>query len=300
MNKTQVNLLATADEGRAFEVTALTGAYHFITKPAFRPQWECYDHAQIFLIQAGSGTYRTEEGEYRFAPGMMIYRPAGERSIYEWDSEHAGLAIISFICTSPAMSALPRAPFMLYGEEGATLFDLVRTATRLKAARHEISEVGGTPVPSAVYTYLFASLERFLSMVYCRLFEISLLSDESATVGREVRESALAEEVRLFLDEHVTERLTLADVCARFRVGQTALCRAFRREAGRSVMDYFIDAKLLAAKRRITRGEESFTEIAEDLGFSSVGYFSKLFHRRVGITPTEYSHRTAKRRFPRE
>lgn len=297
MNKTQHNLLATAEEGRAFSVTALTGAYHFTTKPAFRPRWECYDHAQIFLIGAGSGTYRTEEGEYRFAPGMMIYRPAGERSIYEWDGERAGLAIIDFVCTSPAMDALPREPFMLYGEESATLYDLVRTATRLKAARHEISEVGGAPVPSAVYTYLFASLERFLAMVYCRLFKISLLSDESATVGREVRESALCEDVRLFLDEHVADRLTLADVCTRFRIGQTALCRAFRREVGRSVMDYFIDAKLLAAKRRIARGEESFTEIAEALGFSSVNYFSKLFHRRVGITPTEYSRRAAKRRF---
>lgn len=298
MNNYPKSLLATAEEGRTFEVTALTGAYHFTAKPAFRPQWECYEHAQIFLIQAGSGSYRTEEGEYRFAPGMMLYRPAHERSIYEWDSERAGLAIINFVCTSPAMAALPRAPFMLYGDESATLYDLVRTATRVKAAQHEISEVGSAPVPSAVYTYMFASLERFLSMVYCRLHGIGLLLDESATAEKQQRESALAEDVRLFLDEHVTERLTLADVCTRFRIGQTALCRAFRREAGRSVMDYFIDAKLLAAKRRIARGEESFTEIAEALGFSSVNYFSKLFRRRVGITPTEYSRRAVKRRFP--
>ena len=297
MNTAPKNLLATADEGRAFCVTALTGAYHFTAKPAFRPRWECYDHAQIFLIQAGCGTYRTEEATYRFAPGMMIYRPAGERSIYEWDGDRAGLAIINFVCTSPAMGALPRAPMMLYGEESATLFDLTRTATRLKAARHEISEVGGVPVPSAVYTYLFASLERFLAMVYCRLMGIGLLPDEAATAGRDRRESALVADIRLFLDEHITDRLTLADVTARFRIGQTALCRAFRREVGQSLMDYFIDCKLMEAKRRIARGEESFTEIAEALGFSSVNYFSKLFSRRVGITPTEYSKRSEKQRF---
>lgn len=297
MNKQAPKLLATAEDGRAFHVTALAGAYHFTAKPDFRPQWECYDHAQIFLIQAGSGTYRTENATYHFSPGMMIYRPAGERSIYEWDGERAGLAIINFICNSPEMGAIPREPFLLYGEESTTLFDLMRTATRLKAARREISEVGGTPVPGAVYTYLFASLERFLAMVYCRLNGIGLLPDEAATAGRGVRESAMVDEVRLFLDEHITEQLTIADLCARFRIGQTTLCRAFRREVGQSIMDYFIDCKLLEAKRRIARGEKSFTEIAEELGFSSINYFSKLFHRRVGITPTEYSHRTAKPRF---
>ena len=283
---------------KTFEVTALTGAYHFATKPAFSPQWECYDFAQIMLILSGTGRIRIGEGEeYPFGPGMMLYRPAFFSSMYEWDGEKGGLAIIDFVCRSSAMEELPRTPLLLSGEESGALFDLVKVAVRACAG---VSRGERRAPPQAVFTYLCASLERFLSMVFCRLHGVDLLEDEVRTLSRSLQESRLVTEIRQFFAEHITEQLTVSDVCARFRMGQTALLQKFRQKTGHSLMEYFMQMKLSEAQRRIAVRDVTFTEISEELGFSSVNYFSKVFKQKTGMTPTEYSRRLSKEHFEGE
>ena len=61
-------------------------------------------------------------------------------------------------------------------------------------------------------------------------------------------------------------------------------------------MAYFGEQKIALAKYLIRSDSKSFTEIAEELGFSSVNYFSKVFKARVGISPTEFSRYVSKRR----
>jgi len=62
------------------------------------------------------------------------------------------------------------------------------------------------------------------------------------------------------------------------------------------VIEYFTELKIIEAKKKISRSAGSFTEIAEGLGFSSLNYFSKVFRAKTGMTPTEYSRYSSKRR----
>ena len=73
-------------------------------------------------------------------------------------------------------------------------------------------------------------------------------------------------------------------------------CEVFRREVGESVMGYHAACRIALAKHRIAEGAPSFTAIAEELGFSSVGYFSKAFRAHTGMSPTAYSRALSKRR----
>lgn len=294
------NTNGTIKNPKTFRVGTLDGAYHFHRKPHFAPRYECYGFTQIFLIIKGEGRYTTEGGTYRFAPGMMLYRHAGRRTIYEWESEEAELALVNFTCRSEAAAAFPDAPLMLFGEERATLLDLVKTTVRITES---YTTEGGAyahrprpDVPEAVFSFLYASLERFLSMVYCRLAGYHLLSDEAQKVGRHLEEGHLAAEVRDYLEENAHVPLTISDVCRRFHVGQTTLSAVFRREVGEGVMGYHAACRIALAKHRIAEGAPSFTAIAEELGFSSVGYFSKAFRAHTGMSPTAYSRALSKRR----
>ncbi|MBR5122895.1 MAG: helix-turn-helix transcriptional regulator, partial [Anaerotignum sp.] len=71
----------------------------------------------------------------------------------------------------------------------------------------------------------------------------------------------------------------------------------FRQKTGHSLMEYFMQMKLSEAQRRIAVRDVTFTEISEELGFSSVNYFSKVFKQKTGMTPTEYSRRLSKEHF---
>ena len=287
-------------KARTFDVSAFVTAYCFDKKPDPEPYWEKYDFAQIFMILEGKGTYTTENGVYPVEPGMMFYRPPHKRSSYAWDTDRVNFALISFVCNSPAMEGIGEKPFRLYEEESATLLDVIRTAARICEPVKENEFRSGMRVkenvPDVVISFIYSSLERFLAMIYCRLKNIDLLLDESQKVSKYMDESRLVAEVKHYLDEHISEQLTVNDICTFFGVSQTALMKKFRKETNQGLMEYFTERKINEAKRRIQKSSDSFTKIAEELGFSSVNYFSKVFKSKTGMTPTEYSRHVSKRR----
>jgi len=285
---------------KIFDVTAFISAYSFSARPSFTPRWEEYDFSQMFLILSGTGIITTDAGTYPIRPGMLVYRPAGKRSIYEWTSPDVRFALISFVCASEAMSVFEGAPFTLYEEESVSLLDLIRTGTHVCEDIHGDDVLRGMRVkegtPDVVLSFIYASMERFLAMVYCRLAGIHLLLDESQKVSTFARETRLVTEIKAYLAEHVTDRLRMEELCGHFWISQTALSRKFREETGKTVIDYFNDLKIEEAKRRIRKTPESFTEIAAALNFSSLNYFTKVFKTRTGRTPSEYSRYVSKRR----
>lgn len=285
---------------KTFDVSAFVTAYSFDRQQNKEPYWELYDFSQIFFVLEGKGTYTTENGVYPVEAGMMFYRPAHKRSSYAWETEEIKFALISFVCNSPAMEGIGEKPFRLYEEEAATLLDVIRTAARICEPVKETGDLLGMQVkdnvPDVVLSFIYASLERFLAMVYCRLKDITLLMDESQKVSRFMDESKLVSDVKKYLEEHLSEPLTVPDICTVFGVSQTALMKKFRRETDQGIMEYFTDLRIQEAKKRIQRSSDSFTVIAENLGFSSVNYFSKVFKSKTGLTPTEYSKHVSKRR----
>ncbi len=284
---------------RTFDVSALVSAYYFPYKPRFEPQWEKYEFAQIFLILSGEGTYQTENGTYHFSPGMMLYRPAHHASIYRWESADVRFGLIGLVCNSEAMEILGEAPFSLMEEEQASLLDLIRTSTRVCENLKQTDELIGMRIkpdtPDVVLDFLSASIERFLCMLYCRLQGVELLIDESQKVNKYIDKTILIESIHRYMEEHVSEQLTLADICSHFGVSPTTLMKRYREETGKGLMEAFTVKKIEEAKRLIRTTSMTFSQIAEHLGFSTPNYFSRVFRAHEGVTPTAYSKYASKR-----
>jgi AraC-like DNA-binding protein len=63
----------------------------------------------------------------------------------------------------------------------------------------------------------------------------------------------------------------------------------FKNQLGITVYNYLKHVRLEQAKPHILSGNKSITEIAEEVGFSSVHLFSRSFKEHVGITPSKYA-----------
>ena len=285
---------------KTFDISALITAYYFFCKPSFVPCWEEYDFSQIFYIISGTGVYTTEKDSYPIREGMMIYRPAGKRSTYEWNTEHASFAVISFVCTSEAMSAFEIPPFTLNEDESAMLLDTIQTAAKVCESVKGNDAVTGMRlkdhVPDVVLGYIYASLERFLSMAYCRLKKIEPLFGYDCKVETFLREDKLIDEVKTYMRQHIEEKITLHQLCEEFWISPTALMKKFRNVTQKGVMEYCMEQKISEAKRRIGKNAKNVTEVAMSLGFSSTSYFSKVFKEKTGMTPTQYSKICVKRK----
>lgn len=83
---------------------------------------------------------------------------------------------------------------------------------------------------------------------------------------------------------------SVADLAAEARLSRAHFLRSFARAFGVTPHAYLTAVRLDLAKRSLARGA-SVTEACFDVGFSSLGSFSTLFAREVGVAPRDWQRR---------
>ena len=71
-------------------------------------------------------------------------------------------------------------------------------------------------------------------------------------------------------------------------ISVSQLKRVFHEQIGQSMVSYLTALRIGEAKRLIREGNLTFTQIAERIGIESIYYFSNLFKKQTGMSPTEY------------
>ena len=132
-------------------------------------------------------------------------------------------------------------------------------------------------------------------MVYCRLTGVDTVLDESQKSNKLLDETQFVAKVKEFLHLHLFENLSIGDICAHLGISETTLMKYFKKNTNQTVMEYYTDLKIEEAKSLILSTPKNFTQISQDLGFSSSNYFTKVFKARTGYTPSEYSRMVSKR-----
>lgn len=92
-------------------------------------------------------------------------------------------------------------------------------------------------------------------------------------------------EIRRHIDEHFAQRLTLAGLARRFRLGPQHLCEGFKRWFGAPPIEYQIRLRLDRARLLLADRNRSVAEVAAEVGWLDVPHFCRTFRRRCGITP---------------
>ena len=92
-----------------------------------------------------------------------------------------------------------------------------------------------------------------------------------------------------YLSANTEKRIEFKDVLKEFNLSPSVVKKIFREHMGCGVMDYFTRLKIDRAKELIREENYTFTEIAERLGFNNSQYFTTVFKRVSGMTPTEYA-----------
>lgn len=94
----------------------------------------------------------------------------------------------------------------------------------------------------------------------------------------------------VYINEHLSEKLTLDDLAKSANMGKTNFSVAFKRVTGMTVWDYILNSRIeFAANYLVEKGDDlNITEIAMISGFNNVAHFTKTFKRIKGNTPREF------------
>ena len=120
---------------------------------------------------------------------------------------------------------------------------------------------------------------------------LEYLSDCIASLFDEKKKdykNRIVSDVKTYINEHVSEKLSLNEVAARFGISPSYLSQLFGRYNETGFSEYINICKVEAAKRMLRAENSKVYEVADALSFGSEFYFSKVFKKIEGITPTEY------------
>ena len=91
-----------------------------------------------------------------------------------------------------------------------------------------------------------------------------------------------------YIEDHFDEPLTVPDIAEKFFVTPSYFAHFFKKRSGKSVIQYLNEVRILKARRMLEREDMSVSEIALQVGFDDINYFSRKFKQLTNMTPTEY------------
>jgi AraC-like DNA-binding protein len=91
-----------------------------------------------------------------------------------------------------------------------------------------------------------------------------------------------------FIQSHYAEPLSREQIAAHIGVHENYLTDCFHREMGITPIAYLTRYRLKQARVLLEAGQQSITEVALAVGFADSAYFSRVFQREVGVSPSAY------------
>lgn len=128
--------------------------------------------------------------------------------------------------------------------------------------------------------------ERFLIPLRCLLEEINCICKSRESVPADYGELNILYALS-YMQEHLTEKLSLDAIAAYMHCGKTKLATAFRKYTGRTVHQYLVEERL-ALSLRYLKKEYPISDVAELCGFCDSAHYVRTFQKYYGVTPARY------------
>lgn len=100
-------------------------------------------------------------------------------------------------------------------------------------------------------------------------------------------EGILFEKVSAYIHEHYMEVISICELAQQHGVNENQLYYAFQKNAGMGAGQYLTTYRLNRAREMLITADSPVKEIAACVGYPDALYFSRLFRKRFGCSPTD-------------
>ncbi|MFV0465664.1 MAG: helix-turn-helix domain-containing protein [Lachnospiraceae bacterium] len=142
----------------------------------------------------------------------------------------------------------------------------------------DLSQIYEDRIESATSRQTLAALTSEISRKYCLLAKNYSFSEYTF----------LTRSVILYIQEHLEEELTLSILSDQFKKNASFLSNAFSRETGISLTNYIHKERIQASIRYLATTNLPISSISSCVGFQDFNYYSRLFKKQIGTSPSEY------------
>ncbi|WP_019534468.1 response regulator transcription factor [Paenibacillus ginsengihumi] len=112
--------------------------------------------------------------------------------------------------------------------------------------------------------------------------------ERAAELAEPPLEASTIERVVHFVRRKLPGEVTLGEAAKHVHLNPNYLSQLFKQKTGRTFLDFVVECRMEEAKRLLATTSLRVSEVAEQLGYSDLAYFSTSFKKHCGRTPSEY------------
>lgn len=246
---------------------------------------------RIYLVTEGTATVRLNEEEYSLSPGHMYIIPAfnTHSDINDGVFNHYYVHIYEEVKTGEDIISAYDFPFEIEEREiDRMLFDcLVKSneAMILKSSDPRMYDNEHSLIECVKF-----NRQRPLDVRMESLGIISQLIGRFLKYARpkyRVNDERIKQALKI-ANSKINEPIRVEDLAKDACMSPGHFIRLFKEELGCTPTQFLIDRKIMKAKLMLASESIMMKEIAYRLGYEDVSYFTRLFKKHVGITPSLY------------
>lgn len=121
---------------------------------------------------------------------------------------------------------------------------------------------------------------------------LPLLNEISAAFGavhETQTDKSLDSRIISYINRHLSEDITLDDICDRFYISKTHLCRIFKKATASTVGEYITVKRLVNARQLILSGTPP-TKAYLQCGFRDYSVFYRAYKKKYGVPPSAFTN----------
>ncbi len=100
--------------------------------------------------------------------------------------------------------------------------------------------------------------------------------------------------LNVWMRQHYAEEVSLEEAAENMNMSSFYFSRQVKVATGMTFLTYFTKYRIERAKRRLEKTELSVSEVGKSVGYPDSNYFTKVFKRVVGCTPSMYREQLGK------
>lgn len=248
-----------------------------VTEPHF------HNCAEVIYVMRGEARVFFDCEWHNIGEGTAFFVPPGCVHACVFEKKDSLRIVLGFreelICGDSSEVRLSLLPYLARGFRGKCIFT-DETCPGLKDRMTRLLELSSGTSPKDVFI-----LSSETVMIYHGMYSLWESEGDVTTRGRL---NATVAAVEKFVKENCMREITAAECARQMNVSYSYMAKLLSENLGLGFCDLLLAARVDMAKRLLTDGDKSVTEIGYECGFCATSAFIAAFKRRTGITPLSY------------